>query len=460
MNRDAVFPRLLQVRYAPGNMECRGEESGTYRDMPSVARSPYRRAISLFVLGAATAMLAACASPEPKSMVSKKPRSKEYFAESEYGVKASPRVSNLKTRLPRGGGRDQVGKPYKVRGKTYYPKEDKNYKKTGYASWYGDAFHGRLTANGEIYDKTHLTAAHPTMPLPSYARVTNLANGSSVIVRVNDRGPYSHNRLIDLSQKAAEMLDYTRVGTAKVKVEYVGRAPLHGQDDSYLMASYKPGKGMSDPSDGLPTGVMIAMAGPTPTRPAAKVAPVEAAPAAAFPGELADAAPDDTLRPALGDIPDAATTMVGTIDLPVDGPIFPERPVFDVPLDSPFQMAAAMSYADVRVNGAVSALDTLGSGAGLKADDIVASWKRQQGEVEAEGLADPYVLAGSFATRDEAARVAETLRGFGRVSIDASAATGDDLYSVTLRGDGRNGLDDMLEAAWSNGAPDAIAIRY
>ena len=129
-------------------------------------------------------------------MVNQK-RSKEYFSEAEYGVKASPRVTNMQSNLPRGGGRDQLGKPYKVRGKMYYPKEDKNYKKVGAASWYGDAFHGRLTANGEIYDMTHLTAAHPTMPLPSYARVTNIENGSSVIVRVNDRGPYSHNRLID-----------------------------------------------------------------------------------------------------------------------------------------------------------------------------------------------------------------------------------------------------------------------
>ena len=89
---------------------------------------------------------------------------------------------------------------------------------------------------------THLTAAHPTMPLPSYARVTNLKNGSSVIVRVNDRGPYAHGRIIDLSKRAAEMLDYAHTGIAKVKVEYVGRAPLDGHDDSYLMASYRPGK--------------------------------------------------------------------------------------------------------------------------------------------------------------------------------------------------------------------------
>ena len=198
--------------------------------------------------------------------MTRKTRSKEYFSEAKYGVKASPRVSNLRTRLPRGGGRDQLGRPYKVAGKWYYPKEDRHYRKVGAASWYGDAFHGRLTANGEVYDMTHLTAAHPTMPLPSYARVTNLKNGSSVIVRVNDRGPYARGRIIDLSKRAAEMLDYAHGGVAKVKVEYVGRAPLDGHDDSYLMASYRPGNRHGDPSDGLATGVMVAMNGPSPSR--------------------------------------------------------------------------------------------------------------------------------------------------------------------------------------------------
>ncbi len=115
----------------------------------------------------------------------------------------------------------------------------------------------------------HLTAAHPTMPLPSYARVTNLANGNSVIVRVNDRGPYEFDRVIDLSQKAAEMLDYQHHGTANVKVEYVGRAPLDGNDDAFLMASYRPGGG--DAIGQPATGVMMAMNGPTPTSPKSRV---------------------------------------------------------------------------------------------------------------------------------------------------------------------------------------------
>src|SRR3954463_5246310 len=252
--------------------------------MPSPTRPRLLNSSAIIILAVSAAFLASCAStsgPHGQSMT-RKTRSKEYFSEKEYGVKASPRVSNLRTRLPRGGGRDQLGRPYKVAGKWYYPKEDRHYKKVGAASWYGDAFHGRLTANGEVYDMTHLTAAHPTMPLPSYARVTNLNNGSSVIVRVNDRGPYARGRIIDLSKRAAEMLDYAHGGVAKVKVEYVGRAPLDGHDDSYLLASYHPGRGLGDPSDGLASGVMVAMNGPSPS----------GAAGTAFPGTLVDAQPD------------------------------------------------------------------------------------------------------------------------------------------------------------------------
>jgi rare lipoprotein A len=102
----------------------------------------------------------------------------------------------------------------------------------GRASWYGELFHGRRTANGEIYDMDRLSAAHPTLPLPVYARVTNLANGRAIVVRVNDRGPYARDRIIDLSRRSAELLDFRGDGTAQVRVKYLARAPLNG-DDSY-----------------------------------------------------------------------------------------------------------------------------------------------------------------------------------------------------------------------------------
>jgi rare lipoprotein A len=127
------------------------------------------------------------------------------------------------------------------------------------ASWYGAAFHGRRTANGEVYDMASLSAAHPTMPLPSYARVTNLGNGYSVIVRVNDRGPYHGGRVMDVSSRVAEVLDMKAMGTARVKVEYVGPAPMEGSDDSQLLASLRT-DGSPANMIGYPAPVMVAAA--------------------------------------------------------------------------------------------------------------------------------------------------------------------------------------------------------
>ncbi len=167
----------------------------------------------------------------------------------KYGVSSSPRVVDFSEPVPKGGGTYRVGKPYVVAGRTYVPEEDPNYRAEGLASWYGDAFHGRLTANGEVFDMTSLTAAHPTLPLPSYARVTNLANGKSVIVRVNDRGPYHGNRLIDVSNTAAKLLEFRDNGIGRVRVEYVGRAPLEGSDDRQLMATLRSGEPAPAPSN-------------------------------------------------------------------------------------------------------------------------------------------------------------------------------------------------------------------
>jgi rare lipoprotein A len=128
--------------------------------------------------------------------------------------------------IPRGGGRHKVGKPYRVSGKLYRPRENPDYVETGIASWYGADFHGRMTANGEWFDMEYLSAAHTTMPLPSYARVTNLANGKEMIVRVNDRGPFIAGRIIDLSKRSAELLEFSKQGTTRVRVQYIGPAPL------------------------------------------------------------------------------------------------------------------------------------------------------------------------------------------------------------------------------------------
>ena len=200
-------------------------------------RWPRLSPIRLVGAGLVVATLGVGGCAQPPQQLAAASHGKEYFPSAKYGP-ASRRVVADGAPIPRGGGQYLVGRPYTVAGQTYYPSE-RRIVQTGTASWYGDAFHGRLTANGEIYDKNSFTAAHPTMPLPSYARVTNLRNNASMIVRVNDRGPYASNRVMDVSGHVAEALDFKRYGTAKIKVEYVGRASLAGSDDARLFATLR-----------------------------------------------------------------------------------------------------------------------------------------------------------------------------------------------------------------------------
>ena len=143
--------------------------------------------------------------------------------------------------LAKGGSSFKIGKPYQQNGVTYVPAEDTSYRAEGIASWYGPDFHGRPTANGEIFDMNGISGAHPTLPMPSYLRVTNIVNGRSIIVRVNDRGPYARERVVDLSIGAAKALDYYAQGLTRVRIEYVGRAPLTGSDDRMLLATLRHG---------------------------------------------------------------------------------------------------------------------------------------------------------------------------------------------------------------------------
>jgi rare lipoprotein A len=195
--------------------------------------------VRALAVGAAGVLLASCSGGSQTT--------REHFSSKEYGVPGSPRVVAYGQKVPKGGGRYIVGKPYRVAGKTYVPRDNPNYSAVGLASWYGRTFHGRKTANGEVYDMDGLSGAHPTLPLPSYARVTNLKNGRSIVVRVNDRGPYKRGRVIDVSETVAEILDFKRAGTARVKVDYVGLAQLDGRDHKMLLATYRV-PGSSPPS--------------------------------------------------------------------------------------------------------------------------------------------------------------------------------------------------------------------
>lgn len=150
--------------------------------------------------------------------------------------------------VPKVAGNYKVGQPYQLNGRTYVPAHDPTYQSEGIASWYGPDFHGKPTANGELFDMNGFSAAHPTLPMPSYLRVTNLANGRSIIVRLNDRGPYAKERVVDVSVGAAKALDFYGQGLARVRVEYVGRAPLGGSDDRMLLATLRQGSPAPAPS--------------------------------------------------------------------------------------------------------------------------------------------------------------------------------------------------------------------
>ncbi len=310
-----------------------------------------RRVLEVGFLFVGAASLAGCAqAPTPRHL-----SSREHFSPAIYG-KASPRVVADGQPIPRGGGVYLVGHAYRVAGHTYVPREYDDYAAVGMASWYGDAFHGRRTANGEIYDKDSISAAHPTMPLPSYARVTNLGNGRSIIVRVNDRGPFHGGRVMDVSSRVADALDFKGAGTARVKVEYVGRAPLEGSDDEKLLASLRT-DGAPATIDGLPTSapVMVASAAMAPVEKLASVfspnpaPPPRKPPPAAEPTQDMVAVERPPARPIPVDLPtpparpfDLGTIPGAAVPVAFAGPAIlpPRRP------GAHNQSAAALYFAD------------------------------------------------------------------------------------------------------------------
>lgn len=160
----------------------------------------------------------------------------------------------------------KVGTPYQIDGVWYYPAEDLNYDETGIASWYGEDFHGKYTANGEVFDLNALTAAHRTLPMPSIVQVTNLENGRSIELRVNDRGPYARGRIIDVSRRAAQLLGFESPGTAKVRVQIVAPESIQAK----LLAERGAGQEVAASAPAMPLTPVSAT--PLPTPPGIRVA--------------------------------------------------------------------------------------------------------------------------------------------------------------------------------------------
>ncbi|WP_420909599.1 septal ring lytic transglycosylase RlpA family protein [Kaistia nematophila] len=423
---------------------------------------------------AAAALLASCATAPSKPTK----RSKEYFSEKEYGVKASPRVVEYGQPVPQGGGRYMVGKAYTVKGRVYKPFENKRYTAVGYASWYGSAFHGRYTANGEVYDMDGFSAAHPTMPLPSYARVTNLRNGRSITVRVNDRGPYASDRVMDLSSRTAEVLDMKHHGTAKVKVEYIGPARMEGHDQAMLLASYRgPGSSVSGdtmlamaPKPALrapsadPTIVMAALAPVPRTRPDyyggtafdPAVAYYEAQPA---PRVVADAAPAPV--PAGSNYGERSLGTY-TVSSPVgysDAEPVPASWSSD-DYAPPVPRSARSSYAaDATVSPAQLAAAEMASGARSQ-DKLQAALDAAVQRAAADRGADaPVIQLGVFSNTSNAEALAGRFADLGRVTAASISVGGKTMQSVRLVVADRtlNG-EEAVRSVRSAGLPGAYLV--
>ncbi|MEX0852961.1 MAG: septal ring lytic transglycosylase RlpA family protein [Bauldia sp.] len=380
------------------------------------------------VLAAAVAggLLASCGlAPTPTGH-----KTSEYFSPKTYGA-ASPRVIAASAPAPKGGGRYHIGEPYRVAGKTYIPRDNPDYAEVGLASWYGSAFHGRLTANGEVYDVSGLTAAHPTLPLPSYVRVTNLENRRSLVVRVNDRGPFAHDRVIDVSATVAEMLDFKRSGTAKVKVEYLGPAQMDGLDGRKLLASYDaPGA-----APRLPAGAFMMAAAPLP-RPALRRLPDDAfqpSPAPAGLGEPLVLLPAFAFASPGGDPLGALILGSGLTSSYVEA----------APPSPAHRAAGNLARADLARADLASALRLAAS---KKAAEI--------------GGPPAIVQVGSFSDRTNAERAAVGFERFGRTELRVRQSDERTIYVLCVGLDSLTAPQAVMAAAAEIGLPDAFILQH
>lgn len=295
----------------------------------------------------------------------------------DKGVGLGERVIPLGQPVPKGGGRYHVGEPYKISGVWYRPREEPSYSQVGKASWYGELFHGRRTANGEIYDMDRLSAAHPTLPLPVYVQVTNLTNGRSIVVRVNDRGPFANDRIIDLSRRSADALGFRRNGTATVRVRYLRRAPLNG-DDSYERRYLA--------SRGLPQFAGNTKSGAGVQNPIAL---------ASLPGDSTAPLPDRAERPV------AAAAL----------PVAPQA------LAPPNQLAT-LGW-ETQLKGSPEQTGSTGP---------LAQTRPRQ----AAPSGGPAIQAGSFKSRDNAERARVTLSAIGPVDVTETNVGGDVYFRVRV----------------------------
>ena len=286
------------------------------------------------------------------------------------------------------GGQYKVGKPYQVNGTTYYPRVEPDYNHVGIASWYGADFHGKRTANGDVYDMNALTAAHTTLPMPSKVRVTNMENGRSLILTVNDRGPFVKNRIIDVSRRAAQLLGFARQGTAKVRVEAVN----HRMDENIRTAALPQSDGVEVPPT-FPSGGTTQPVGVDP------VADVTMQAAAPPPGANLSKQAAAMVRPVLA--PEAAAINTAATATPA-----PTHAAVTAPTQAP---AAGPTVADAPTPISVAA-----------AVPVTPTPRAL------------YVQGGAFRNRDNASALQREFVQYGPTEIKPATVDGTTFYRVRL----------------------------
>jgi rare lipoprotein A len=313
-------------------------------------------------------------------------------AEGELAINTSKKF-NPPDRTPHGAYK--VGNPYQIDGVWYYPAEDYGYDETGIASWYGPGFHEKFTANGEVFDQNDLTAAHRTLPMPCFVRVTNLDNGRAIVLRVNDRGPYARGRIIDVSRRSAQLLGFEGGGTAKVRVQ------IMANESRELADALRNG--------GAAAGaVMVARMQSQPGEPPPAAAPrnsVDSTPLAPPPS----ATPAVTPQPSQAASPPAQTQPPPAAAAPVELAALPD-PTGQVRQVPPKRTSI-------------------------------------------------FVQAGAFANRDNAVRLSNQLKSFGPSQVSPVTVAGQQLYRVRLGplGSVEEG-DRTLDLVVNSGHPEARLV--
>lgn len=362
----------------------------------------------------------------------------------------------------------KIGKPYQVDGAWYYPKADYDYDETGIASWYGPGFHGGNTANGEVYDQNALTAAHKTLPMPSLVRVTNLENGRSIVVRINDRGPFVNNRIIDMTQRGAQLLGFDMNGTAKVRVQVL-------KEESMILAaqaSQQGGDNVPPPPKASPAGTVAATAlPPTGQATASAAAPSPATSSQPVPSAIQSKAGPGT--------PAATAGQTSTNQTPATAPSpvvsgtalpKPQNPPAAAPATTPaVTQTAALPPAKptaavptTTVKPAATATAPAPKPAKTTAMGPVADLPTPDGKVTVQpvkGNSSIYIQAGAFLRQNNAQQLSTKLATLGTSKVTQVKLGQQTFYRVRLGPIASvEKADELLQQVIDDGNPEARII--